>query len=171
MRVLRSAIMAVAAVFLTVALPHEEARATEIGAAHPFGLGVSLGYPAGVTGKYYVGGRKNAIEGMIGSWANGFNGAWYMHGVYMWHPSVLTDQPGFELPWHIGIGGFMADHYRGWSSYWRNDIAVGVRTQLGLDFDLKDVRLQFSGDVGLNVGVTPDIFWGLHPSVTIRYFF
>jgi len=171
MRVLRSALAFIAALALATTVPTEEARATEIGSSNPFGLGVALGYPAGISGKYYIGGRKNAIEGVIGSWANHWAGAWYLHGVYLWHPSVLTDQPGFELPWHVGLGGFLADDYYGWGRYWANDVTGGVRGQLGLDLDLKDVRLQFSGDLAMNIAIAPEIYWNLHPSITIRYFF
>lgn len=173
MRVHHSALASLTALVLTVTLPADEAHATEIGDGHPFGLGVALGYPAGISGKYYVGGRKNAIEGVLGTWGSRWND-WYLHGVYLWHPSLLTDQPGFELPWHVGVGGFLTDAYYGWGGWngrWNDDVAVGLRTQIGLDLDLKDVRLQFSGDVALNVALLPEIYWSLHPSITIRYYF
>ncbi len=153
------------------------ANASEIGtSAHKFGLGLAIGGPTGISGKYYLGDRSRAIEGVVAVYSNGWwGGGFYLHGTYLWHPDVLAREPGFELPWHVGIGGFLSEGYWGpWRDRWGGgDIALGVRGQIGLDFDLEDVRLQISGDIGVNVGVStygrPFIGPGLY--ITIRYFF
>lgn len=166
-----------AAVLLTLANP---AIASEIGtSAHKFGLGLALGSPTGISGKYYLNGRSNAIEGVVAVYSNGWwGGGFYLHGTYLWHPDVLAREPGFELPWHVGVGGFLADGWWGpWNDRygWAGDgLALGVRGQIGLDFDLEDVRLQFSGDIGLNLGINTQ--WGgvyAAPGIylSIRYFF
>lgn len=161
-------------------LTAQPAAASEIGTtAHKFGLGLALGGPTGISGKYYPGGRRTAIEGVLGIYGNGWwGGGFYLHGTYLWHPDVLARDTGFELPWHVGIGGFVQDGYwgpwydrgpyRGW-----NGVALGVRGQIGLDFDLEDVRLQISADVGANVGVGTygGVFVAPGLYLTIRYFF
>lgn len=151
-----------------------DASATEIGqGGHPFGLGLTIGYPStGISGKYYLGGRRNAIEGVIATWSDRWAyGGWYLHGVYMWHPSVLARESGFELPWHIGVGGFVADGYRGGRRFWYQDETVGVRVPIGLDFDLTDIRLQFSGDLAAHVGLIPTIYVDLAVNISARYYF
>lgn len=151
------------------------ANASEIGTpAHKFGLGLAIGAPTGISGKYYLGNR-NAIEGVVAVYSNGWwGGGFYLHGTYLWHPDVLAREPGFELPWHVGVGGFLSEGYWGpWRDRYAGDIALGVRGQIGLDFDLEDVRLQISGDIGANLGATT--FGGLFIApglyITIRYYF
>lgn len=146
-----------------------QAQATQVGTSgHPFGLGLAIGYPGtGISGKYFLGGRQNAIEGVVGAWS-GRRGRWYLHGIYLWHPSVLARASGFELPWHVGVGPFVADPGP-WR--WRGDVVAGVRVPVGLDFDLTDVRLQFSGDVAANLVLVPDVFFDLSITISARYYF
>ncbi len=152
------------------------ALASEIGtSAHKFGLGLSVGAPTGISGKYYLNGRSTAVEGLVAVYSNGWwGGGWYLHATHLWHPDVLAREPGFELPWHVGIGGFLSEGYWGpWRDRWAGDLALGARGQIGLDFDLEDIRLQISGDIGLNLGVTSfgDPFYAPGLYISVRYFF
>lgn len=153
------------------------ATASEIGtSAHKFGLGLAIGGPTGISGKYYTGGRRTAVEGVAAFYSDGWwGGGFYLHGTYLWHPDVLAREPGFELPWHVGVGGFLQEGYWGpWRDrFFRDDIALGVRGQVGLDFDLEDVRLQISGDIGANLGITTygEAFIAPGLYITVRYFF
>lgn len=150
------------------------AFASEVGtAAHPFGLGLSVGYPTGISGKYYLGTRSNAIQATV-ALDPGFGdpGGLYLDGVYLWHPDVLTQEVGFVLPWHGGVGGFLSDGY-GWGTRFGSGTALGVRGVIGLDFDLEDVRVQISGDLGLNVGIHSwdGLFYDPTFTISVRYFF
>ena len=167
-------LLAVSGFFLMLAAP---SHASEVGTpAHKFGLGLVVGSPTGLTGKFYPSGRRTAVEATLAI-SPGYRGApgggLYAHGVYMWHPSLLTDEPSFELPWHVGIGGFIADDYATPWRDWTGGTAIGARGTLGMDFDLEDIRLQISGDIALNLGFHST--WGLYyePSlgVAVRYFF
>jgi len=171
---LKTLLSSIPAVLILLLSP--PAHATEIGTpAHKFGLGLVVGSPSGLTGKYYTGGRRNAIEGTVAvsPGYHGPGGGIYLHGVYLWHPSVLATEPGFVLPWHAGVGAFLADNYDTWWRDWNNGTAVGARGVIGLDFDLEDIRLQISGDLALNLGVHST--WGLvyDPGISVgaRYFF
>src|SRR5688500_861152 len=90
-----------------------------IGGSHPFGLGIGIGQPTALTGKYYLGGDVNALEFQLGAWGNfddgyGYDNV-YVHVVYLWHPSVVAEGSGFEMPWHVGIGGAVWEGaYCGW---------------------------------------------------------
>lgn len=151
------------------------AYATEIGTgAHAFGLGVAIGEPTGLSGKYYFG-STTGLEVVLASYYG--NGGVYAHGTYLWHPSVLASEPAFELPWHVGVGGFVQDGYDNrwsrWNNGWNGGTAIGGRGQLGLDMNLNDVRLQISGDIGLNMGIYArgGLFYDLDFYLTVRYFF
>jgi hypothetical protein len=139
-------------------------------------LGLVFGSPTGLTGKYYTGGRRNAIEGTLAvspGYHGGPGGGIYLHGVYQWHPDLLATEPGFELPWHVGVGGFVADDYDTWWRDWRGGTAFGVRGMLGMDFDLEDVRLQISANLALNLGIHSawGVFYDPGLGVSVRYFF
>ena len=67
---------------------------------HAFGLGLQLGAPSGITGKYYLGGRRNAIDFVLGGFLDtnrGFNNSIYLQGSYLWHPSTLAQDPATAL--------------------------------------------------------------------------
>ena len=146
------------------------AGATEIGAARPFGLGLTLGEPSGLTGKLYLGGRQNALDFALGS------GAWdneagrvYAHVTYHWHPSVLLDDPDLEIVWRVGVGGFVAD--RGNPDNNDVDTAIGARVPLGVDIDLNQIPLQFFAEITANVPVVPWVDVGLGAAIGGRYYF
>jgi hypothetical protein len=139
------------ALALFLALAIDNAAATEIG-DRPFGIGVVLGDPTGLSGKYYLGGRSNAVDMALAFDTRGSNDGWlYAHATYLWHPSVIAKGPDVELPWHVGIGAFVATDQS------NNDggEAFGVRVPIGLDADLEKIPLQFFGDIALHVTVLP----------------
>lgn len=150
------------------------AQATEIGAGANLGLGVMLGHPTGITGKYYLGGRTNAVDLAVASapWGWRQGGGVYAHGVYLWHPSVLVSESDFEIPWHVGIGPVF------WSGYWGpfdgphgGEGAVGVRVPVGLDLDLRTAPVQIFLDVALNFYVIPATFADVGGAIGARYYF
>lgn len=166
-----------AAACLAACLLSTSAAATEVGLnSHPFGLGIMLGYPTAISAKYYLGGRANAIDAALASasYRFGERGGAYVHVTYLWHPSVLTSNEAFDMPWHVGIGGVVWSRYWGWrgpDQDWYGDTAAGVRVPFGLDFDLHDIRLQFFGDVAIHVFIVPGLFIDVAGSVGARWYF
>jgi hypothetical protein len=159
-----------AAAFLAVP---RGASATDVGVnGHAFGLGLQLGAPSGITGKYYLGGRRNAIDFVVGGFLDtraGFNNSLYLQGTYLWHPSTLVHDPAFDLDWYVGVGGFVWD-----LGVWTG--AAGAHVPLGLAFDLNDPsvsQLQFYGEIALNVNVLPNgLGWyGIGLAIGGRYYF
>jgi hypothetical protein len=152
-------------------------------ADHEFGLGLELGAPTGLAGKYYLK-RGFALEAGIGyleSW-NAYQGL-HIHFDGIWHPAVLTRQESFNLAFTIGIGGRVFQHH-----YWVNnnfvdeDTHLGIRVPIGLDMDFFQVHL----DLFLEIAVVLDFaFIGtdtpehdhanhvvdLNPVLGVRYFF
>lgn len=131
---------------------------TEIGESRPFGLGLQLGSPTGISGKIYLGGRRNAIDFTAGSgaygagyyWGNGF----YGQVAYHWHVQELTSGNGVAIPFRVGVGAFLttggAYAYYGWGRAGYNNV-VGARVPFGLDFDLEEAPVQFWIEAAIDV--------------------
>ncbi len=159
----------VIALMALLIFPLQAAQATEVG-SRPFGLGIVLGDPTGLSGKYYLGGKINAIDMAIGGDTYGRNrGGLYLHATYLWHPSILADPGPFEMPWHIGVGGFLGGGT--WDRGRRNDAFIGARAPIGLDLDFHDAPVQVFGDIALHLLIVPDVFIDLDVSIGVRYFF
>jgi len=108
-----------------------------------FGLGLELGEPSGLTGKYFVS-DSVALDFGLG-WI--YRHYYYGDGLHLYadllaHPVSLVSAPAFELPLYIGGG------LRFWDfAYCDNRIcdyrgsAVGIRIPVGIAFDFNTVPL------------------------------
>lgn len=147
------------------------ASATEVG-SRQFGLGVILGDPTGLSAKLYLGGPTNAVDFALAfdtySDNGNTNGDMYFHATYLIHPSVLAKPDGFEMPWHVGVGGYvMSDEFQN-----SNDRdSLGVRVPVGLDFNLDAIPLQFFGDIALRVNLFADTYIDFDLGIGARYYF
>jgi hypothetical protein len=117
MKTMHATLCAAAALALAAA---PASAASRSGDAHPFGLGIMLGSPTGLTGKLYLGGKPFALQMGIGAVEDLNNDdfdddGWQVHVDVVWHPAVLARQPAFTLPFYVGVGGRIAeddDYYR-----------------------------------------------------------
>jgi hypothetical protein len=137
-----------------------------------FGLGLELGGPSGLNGKYFLS-DSGALNFGLG--ANGYyrdRDGIHLNLDYLWHPLSLANPPEFQLPFYIGIGGRLWDFDDG-----PNDpVAYGLRVPLGIAFDFNNVPL----DIFIQLTPTLDFyrnyrdddlgFW-FDFSLGIRYWF
>ncbi|MCB9672586.1 MAG: hypothetical protein H6736_12670 [Alphaproteobacteria bacterium] len=139
---------------------------------HPVGLGLVVGQPTGVTGKVYLDRRAQAVDFAVAStpWAG-----LYSHVTYLWHPSVIASSGNLDVEWHVGVGGLLwtGDVFPGDPHPWADgdDLALGVRAPIGLDFNLADPRFQFFGDAALVAIAVPHVHPGIDASIGARYYF
>lgn len=142
-----------------------------------FGLGLELGAPTGLTGKYFVASDR-AIDFGLGTIYN-YRDRYGLHiyADYLFHPVSLTSNPTFELPFYIGIGGRFWDFEdRGRNGAYDNASAFGVRVPLGLAFDFNNVPL----DIFVQLVPTLDfysnydahsVYLDIDGSIGIRFWF
>jgi hypothetical protein len=148
-----------------------------------FGLGLELGEPTGLTGKYFLS-EDHALDFGLGyiyhHYGRGNDGL-HVYADYLWHPLVLTSAEAFELPLYIGVGGRFWD----WGDYgcdrngnncqYYGTTALGVRVPLGLDFDFNNVPL----DIFIQLVPTLDfyrhyrdtVYFAIDLSVGVRFWF
>ena len=133
-----------------------QARAQEdIG--RPFGIGLMLGSPTGLSAKYYMGGPM-ALQmglGVVERWGDdGF----HVFADAVFHPAVLARTRSFTLPFYLGIGGRLLHHD---GEYWENgawrydddDTHLGVRAPIGLLMDFNRVPFDLFFELAFVVDV------------------
>ncbi len=108
-----------------------------------FGLGLEVGEPTGLNGKWFLS-KSGALDFGVG-WV--YSHYYYGDGAhlyvdYLWHPTSLVSAPGFELPFYVGVGLRYWDfHY----CYQRvcdyGGSAIGLRIPVGISFDFNRVPL------------------------------
>jgi hypothetical protein len=153
------------------------AGATEIGESRPFGLGIQLGQPTGISGKIYLGGRRNAIDFTAGGggYGGGYGGyywaGFYGQVAYHWHVTELTSGNGVAIPFRVGVGGFITTGgwgYYGWGRDRYYNTVVGARVPFGLDFDLEEAPVQFWIEAAVDVTL---VGIGYDGGIGARYYF
>jgi len=137
-----------------------------------FGLGLEFGDLFGLTGKWFFSeGGSQALQ-----FGLGYIDAFGPHGLniyadYLWHPFVLTEQPAFQLPFFIGVGG------RFWTfDHTGNGVdAFGVRVPIGISFDFEnvpiDVFIQVVPTLDFYTHYVHDVYFDVDLSVGIRFYF
>ena len=136
----------IAALFLTFSATSGESRprpkrnTKKFEANKLFGLGLMIGVPSGLSGKYYLS-SDTALDFGIATHQHGRNrygDAWDIHMDFLWHPVVLASPDAFWLPLYVGVGARVLDHrYDGFG----NDLHVGVRAPVGLLIDFNNIPL------------------------------
>jgi hypothetical protein len=143
-----------------------------------FGLGLELGAPFGLNGKYFLSDDR-ALNFGVGAIYDRYyyddRDGIHLYLDYLFHPFSITNQPAFQLPFYVGVGA------RIWDFNGRNNIddddgfALGVRVPVGIAFDFNKVPL----DVFVQLTFVVDLFFNYRDrfgphfegSVGARYWF
>ncbi len=146
-------------------------------ADHPFGFGLMLGAPTGLSAKLYL------SQPMALAFGLGYEPCCrYYHGLHihtdmLWHPAIITRQPSFVMPFYLGVGVRLLEHSNApypYDDHWH----IGVRVPFGILMDFPQVQL----DVFLEIAVVIDLFYtGSYPddhdradlngAIGVRYYF
>ena len=125
-----------------------------------FGLGIIVGDPTGLSGKYWLG-NNSAIDGAA-AWSFGGDGALHLHADYLLHNFSLITIPKGKLPLYYGIGGRIK---------FSDDARVSVRIPVGLDYMLEGAPLDLFLEIVPMLDLVPDTDFSLNAGLGIRYFF
>jgi hypothetical protein len=157
-------------VLLAVALTHDaDARPRPAGggggglakftANKTFGLGLELGEPTGLNGKWFFSDNV-ALDFGVG-WIYGwrYGDGFHTYADILWHPFSFVNADAFELPFYVGGGlrywDFRYCDYRGFCDYYGGS-ALGIRVPVGISFDFNDIPL----DIFIQIVPTLDFIYG-----------
>lgn len=114
----------------TVAFSTAMPTARAEGPGGDFGLGLIIGSPTGVSGKFYFD-EQTAIDFAVGAALVGGSGV-HAHADFLWHPWVLVRESSFNLGVFLGVGARVLSHNRNNRG---DDIHIGARGPIGIVFD------------------------------------
>lgn len=145
-----------------------------------FGLGLELGEPSGLNGKYFLS-SDNALDFGLGYIYGHYRGGdgLHLYADYLWHPMVLTSADAFELPFYVGVGGRFWDwgdyNCRGGVCEYYGTTAFGVRVPLGLSFDFNrvplDIFVQIVPTLDFYRNYRDNVYFQIDLSIGVRFWF
>ncbi|MBL0212519.1 MAG: hypothetical protein IPQ07_01395 [Myxococcales bacterium] len=129
-----------------------------------FGLGIELGAPSGLNGKFFLSPNRALNFGVGWLYDQGNfnnrnyarNGGIHLYLDHLWHPVSLSDNPTFKLPLYIGVGGAFWTFDSGRDRINNNVSAIAVRVPFGIAFDFNKIPL----DVFAQLTLVVDLFFG-----------
>ncbi len=126
----------------------------------PFGLGLIIGQPTGVTGAYQLSDRT-AIDAAIGfGWVRDRD--FYVHVEFDYFLPTLIKGGSAELSAYLGIGAFFFNH---------QEPGFGARAPFGLSLDFTAVPLQIFLEASLLLAFTPGTDLDVRGALGFRYYF
>ena len=141
-----------------------------------FGLGIMLGGPTGLNGKYYLG-PDTAVDFGVGAYHRvRFHSAIQLHADFLWHPFNLVSDPVFDLPLYFGIGGRILFHEFDPDEDRDDDVHLGVRGPVGLAMIFNEVPVDIFLELALVLDIVVDededlLFADFNALVGARYYF
>ena len=127
----------------------------------PFGLGLVVGTPTGLTVEYKLSSRT-AIDGALGIDLFVDRHVYVQADFLFLLPDLLGDASLALVP-YLGPGAFAAD-FKGGAGF-------GVRAPFGLSLDFTRVPLQIFGEFSLGLELVRDVHLGVGGAVGFRYYF
>lgn len=169
------------ALFTTTAADARPRPDGQLGGRHfeankTFGLGLELGAPTGITGKYFLSADR-ALDFGVGAIYGYFdNTGIHVYGDYLFHPVSLASTEAFELPLYVGIGGrFWNFDDRRANGFDYSVSAFGVRVPVGVSFDFNNVPLdafvQVVPVLDFYSGYNRTVYVDIDASIGVRYWF
>jgi len=131
-------------------------------AEEQFGLGITVGVPTGVNGKYFLD-KYNALDGGFG-WSPDSDHDFHIYADYLYHIYSLIDAGSGETPIYLGVGtrAVFRDH---------QDNKAGFRFPLGVEHLFKSAPFDVVAEIVPIFNVSPDTKFDLEGVVGARFYF
>jgi Protein of unknown function (DUF3996) len=140
----------------------------------PFGLGIVLGGPTGISARYLLS-NKNSLTGAL-AWRSYGDGL-QIQGDYLWTNSNFIKTSANSIEGYIGVGlrlqtwsgrycerfGRCYDHYSG--------TGFGMRVPLGLSYSFKPYPFDIFVEVVPTLVLIPGTWFGIDAALGGRFYF
>jgi hypothetical protein len=133
------------------------ATTSRVGSAQDLGLGVQLGQPMGVTGKYWLSSTL-AVDGFMGYH---FNNNFDTHADLLWHSFSSFNVSSGRLPFYSGLGGRV---------FGGNDSQFGLRIPIGVSYLFPSQPLEAYAEIAPVVKIAPGIGADIDGAVGLRLY-
>ena len=124
------------------------------------GLGLIVGEPTGISFKYWTG-STTAFDAAL-AWSFIDEGAFHIHGDYIFHNMRLISVPEGTLPFYYGIGARLKTSH---------DSRFGVRVPLGLAYLFQNAPVDIFLEIVPILDLTPKTDFSINAAIGARYFF
>ena len=124
------------------------------------GLGLIVGEPTGIGGKYWTS-TTTAFDAAL-AWSFVDENAFQIHADYLFHNIRLITISEGKLPFYYGIGARLKT---------ANDIKLGVRVPLGLAYLFQNVPIDIFVEVVPILDLIPKTDFQINAALGARYFF
>jgi hypothetical protein len=133
-----------------------------------FGIGVILGEPTGLSMKFWT--SSNTAVDIAAAWSFINGSAVHVHADYLYHNFKLVKLDYDTLPFYIGIGGRIKFNEHDDEEN-ENDIHLGVRIPVGLEFLPSKISFDFFIEIAPLLDLIPNTDFGFNGGIGFRYFF
>ncbi len=132
----------------------------------PFGLGVSVGAPTGLTGKAWLG-DKGAVQFTVGG-DLGRIGDLAVTADYVYHVRpFVTDAEVYSLPLYFGAGLNLGSN----TYELDGSLMVGPRVVTGVSLVLTELPIDFFVEVAPTLYLVESVSWSVDGALGVRYYF
>lgn len=137
-------------------------------AGGPFGLGVIVGEPTGITAKMYLDSEKRYAADAGAAWSLSGDNELHLYGDYLFHEysllhNALRVSKG-KLPLYFGVGGRVKFREN-------KDDKVGIRIPVGSAYQFDGFPLEAFAEVVPILDLAPDTKLAWNGGVGIRFHF
>ncbi len=130
-----------------------------------FGLGLYLGEPTGITGKYYFT-EQVSFQG-VGSWSF-FDEAATIIGDVLYDVHDLSgNSSDFSLPFYVGFGGKFTIH----DNSGDDDSTFGVHVPVGIAWQAGDFPLEIAFEIAPGIDLAPETEFDVNGGIILRFYF
>ena len=126
------------------------------------GIGVIIGEPTGITGKYMIN-DANAID-LGAGWKTSGDNELHIYGDYLFHLYDVIAVPKGMLPLYFGAGARIVFNED-------DDDEIGIRFPVGIEYVFADVPLGAFVELVPVLDLTPDTEIDFEAGTGIRFFF
>ncbi|MCW8804717.1 MAG: hypothetical protein OQK57_09980 [Ignavibacteriaceae bacterium] len=124
------------------------------------GVGLIVGEPTGISGKYWTGSTTAFDAGLAWSFID--ENAFQIHADYIFHNMRMITIPDGKLPFYYGIGARLKT---------ATDVQLGVRVPLGLAYIFQNAPIDIFIEVVPILDLLPKTDFQISVALGARYFF